>query len=905
MKSRPPIILLALIIATFLLGGTARAQTSATLYAYWGQLTYGAGFNSPAGIAFDSNYLYVADKNSNHILKFTFNGNFSGAFAWGLDKPTDIAIDTGGNVYVSTPGNNCVIKFDSSGNVKASWAGLNNPGGIAIDDTGAAFVADTGNNRIVKLGPSGQYSFWGNGQFSTPAGLAFLATGTKKYLYVADSGNHRIRKLDGATGEVLSQWGSYGAGPGQFSSPTGIAVDNSGAVFVADTGNQRIQKFDGNGAFLCEWGAAGTGNYGFTGPRGIAAADKIYVCNAGGNRVQAFQSYTATADAGPDVTTPDLTPGLDPITVTLSGGNSSPAGRIVSYQWTQTSGTPVTLADPTKAVTSFTAPVVGTNGASLTFQLAVTFITGQVKDDCLVNVTWVNLAPTSSTGGNRTVAEGSLVTLHGSGADPDDGVASYLWTQTGGPAVTLSDPQAQEPTFIAPDVGVAGAALTFQLKVTDSHGLSATDQCIVNVTWVNAPPKARAGADQTVDENTGGVTLDGAGSDDPDGDNLTYLWSLVSVEGAIIGDVVFDPNVPQPAFTAPEVGRDGANLNFRLTVTDVYGARDSATCTVKVRNVNTPPEVEAGLNLLVLSKDVAGTILTGTARDGDFDPLTYRWLEGDQVLAAGNVGADGTAPLNLANIPLAVGAHTLTLEVSDGLAAATDSMVLTIGNSPPTVAPSGGGVFRVDEYSTKPVILGGQVFDYDGDVVTYQWFEGATALSGADSSGAVKTLPGGGQGIDLPEFITTSLAVGLHSLTLVADDGFGNKVSSQPVTVTIIAGGLPTLAPKADKTILWPPNKTMAPVLIAANASDGNGGPIALTAAVACIDNGQAYGKEGVDWTKPVINGDGTISLQLSADRLGKGTGRTYTVTITATDTWKNRSSANVQIKVPHDQGKN
>jgi hypothetical protein len=65
---------------------------------------------------------------------------------------------------------------------------------------------------------------------------------TSGYIYVADSYNNRIQKFS-ASGEYITQWGSFGTGNGQFKIPYGIAVDASGNVYVADTVNNRIQKF--------------------------------------------------------------------------------------------------------------------------------------------------------------------------------------------------------------------------------------------------------------------------------------------------------------------------------------------------------------------------------------------------------------------------------------------------------------------------------------------------------------------------------------------------------------------------------------------------------------------------------------------------------------------------------------
>jgi hypothetical protein len=212
--------------------------------------------------------------------------------------------------------------------------------------------------------------------------------------------------------------------------------------------------------------------------------------------------------------------------------------------------------------------------------------------------------------------------------------------------------------------------------------------------------------------------------------------------------------------------------------------------------------------------------------------------------------------------------------------------------SAPTVAPTADGTFQVN----TPVLLDGQVLDYDGDLLEYQWLEGTAKLG----SGEVQATPGGAP-VKLPQFTISSLEVGTHTLTLQVSDRVNSPVA-KTIIVTIIDNTMPTLAPVADKTILWPPNKQMVPVTIQANASDNSGIPVDLKVAVACNESQNG----GVYWTQPVINqNEGTIYLELQADRFGKGDGRQYTVTITATDQSGNASTANVKILVPHDQGKN
>jgi len=196
----------------------------------------------------------------------------------------------------------------------------------------------------------------------------------------------------------------------------------------------------------------------------------------------------------------------------------------------------------------------------------------------IVNVTWENEPPTADAGPDQTVDEGVIVTLDGSNStDPDDGIASYQWTQTAGTSVTLSDATAVQPTFTSPNGDEDGESLTFQLTVTDNSALQSTDTCIVNVTWQNIPPTANAGPDQTVDEGET-VTLDGSNSTDPDGTISSYLWSQTGGTPVTLSDSTSS----MPTFTAPTVGVSGEALTFQLTVTDNGGLQAADSCTVTI-----------------------------------------------------------------------------------------------------------------------------------------------------------------------------------------------------------------------------------------------------------------------------------------------------------------------------------
>ncbi len=236
-------------------------------------------------------------------------------------------------------------------------------------------------------------------------------------------------------------------------------------------------------------------------------------------------------------------------TVTLDGSASyDPDGEIVSYMWTQTGDTSVELSDSEIAQPTFTAPDTGPEGETLTFTLTVKGA-GELEDSdtCTVTVRGQeqpNQAPVADAGDDQTVDEGSTVTLDGSASyDPDGTIASYQWTQTGGPTVTLSDPTATQSTFVTPPVDADGAELTFELTVTDEDGLQSTDEVSVMVSdnGINGFPtdattfKVSTGENMGVKAGTGAhITYLEAVSpdtiDDSEGQPDTLIYGLIDLK---------------------------------------------------------------------------------------------------------------------------------------------------------------------------------------------------------------------------------------------------------------------------------------------------------------------------------------------------------------------------------------
>jgi hypothetical protein len=355
--------------------------------------------------------------------------------------------------------------------------------------------------------------------------------------------------------------------------------------------------------------------------------------------------------------------------VTLDGSISFDANADpLTYHWEQIAGPPVALSNSTAMRPVFTAPAVSAGGATLTFQLTVN--DGHVNgapDTVNVTVTNVNHAPVADAGHDQTVRAGSAVTLDATGSFDQDGDSlDYLWFQTAGAAVTLSDPTVARPTFTAP---AAGETLTFVLIVNDGIVspdpdviFESSDDVRIVVSGANQTPIASAGSDQTVDEGAT-VTLNATASADADGDRLTYSWTQVS--GPAIALV--DADSGQPHFTAPVVAATGATLVFQLVVGDGSAASEPDTVTITIRDATQPPSCALATaspslvwppNHKLVSVAVQGVsgpedpdvriTITGVRQDepldglGDGDTAPDAVLQGDSVLLRAERSGLGT-----------------------------------------------------------------------------------------------------------------------------------------------------------------------------------------------------------------------------------------------------------------------
>jgi serine/threonine-protein kinase len=298
-----------------------------------------ASFKNPYHVAADSKgNVYVADWGNNLIRKISPEGEtsiFAGSGIAGADdgpgasasfkNPTGVTVATNGTVFVADWGNHNIRAISPEGNVTtlagASTVGykdstgkeamFKSPYGVAVDASGNVYVADSGNYVIRKITASGVVTTLAGSRRATFAdGLGkdasfksprHVAVDSKGNVYVADSGNNRIRKVaqDGLVTTVAGSatvGSSNGVGDAaSFNVPDGVAVDAGGNVYVADTGNNLIRKIalDGKVTTLAGSGVSGSSNgvageASFNNPRGIAidTGGALYVADYENNLIR-------------------------------------------------------------------------------------------------------------------------------------------------------------------------------------------------------------------------------------------------------------------------------------------------------------------------------------------------------------------------------------------------------------------------------------------------------------------------------------------------------------------------------------------------------------------------------------------------------------------------------------------
>ncbi|MGE0358418.1 MAG: FG-GAP-like repeat-containing protein [Burkholderiales bacterium] len=279
-----------------------------------------ATFIFPSRVATDSvGNVYVADQSNSRVRRIDTNGNIAtvagnGSTAFSGDGgaatsaglfPSDFAVDGAGNLYIADGVNRRIRKVDANGIIStiagngeagdsgdggaATAATLRYPSGVALDASGNLFIADESSHIVRRVDPAGiittvagvhlplgGWAFGGDGGPATEAYLdspSDVATDAAGNLYIADSGNRRVRKVDlngiitTVAGNGSDQYPGDG-GPATaagFSKPHSIAIDPAGIIYIATRDDRKVRKVDTAGVITT---AAGAGFGGTSGSDG-------------------------------------------------------------------------------------------------------------------------------------------------------------------------------------------------------------------------------------------------------------------------------------------------------------------------------------------------------------------------------------------------------------------------------------------------------------------------------------------------------------------------------------------------------------------------------------------------------------------------------------------------------------
>lgn len=316
----------------------------------------GATFNLPTVVTLDhQNNIIVVDRSNHKIRKVTPQGivtTLAGTGVAGAQDgpgasatfryPDGAVVDSQGNIYITDQSNHKIRKIDTNGIVStfagtgtagfqdgaASEAKFFYPAGMAIDADDNLYIADYSNHKIRVITPAGVVSTYagtiagnvdGNlatAQFNGPTGVCLDSQGN---LYVADYGNHKIRKVD-TSGMITTFAGNGTAGAtdgtataATFYYPAIVAANSNNELFVTDQNNHKIRKISPTGVVTTY---AGTGVAGandekatsstFNSPTGIVVGpnDKMYIADYANHKIRKIQTYGY-------VITPNLPAGLN------------------------------------------------------------------------------------------------------------------------------------------------------------------------------------------------------------------------------------------------------------------------------------------------------------------------------------------------------------------------------------------------------------------------------------------------------------------------------------------------------------------------------------------------------------------------------------------------------------------
>ena len=579
-----------------------------------------------------------------------------------------------------------IATFESGGNTYAAVA--------AYEDDGVQILNITDPSRVTA---AGSITNTGTLELNGATGITIFESGGSTYAAVAADDDNGVQILDITDPSNVTAAGSIAnTNTLELLGAEGIATFESGGNTYAavtaynDNGVQILDITDPSNV-TAAGSIADTNTLELNGARGIAtftSGGSTYAAVAahfddGVQILDITDPSNVTAAGSITDTTTLVLRGAEGITTFESGGNTYAAVTAFFDRGIQildiTDPSNVTAAgsitDTTTLVLRGAADIATFESGGSTYAAVTSF------DDHGVQILRLNSPPEVGAGADQEVVEGSTVNLSGTATDDDTGdTLAYSWTHDGTLAITITGSDSASASFTAPNVA-ANTTITVTLTVNDGT-VDVTDTLQVTITdSPNSPPEVGAGADQEVVEGAT-VNLLGTATDDDPEDTLAYSWT----HDDTLAITITDSDSLSASFTAPGVA---ANTTITVTLTVNDGTVD-VTDTLRVTitdSPNSPPEVGAGDDQEVV--EGATVSLSGTATDDDTeDTLAYSWTHDDTlaitITDSDSLSASFTAPGVAANTTI-----TVTLTVNDGTVDVTDTLRVTITDSP-TARPRWG-----------------------------------------------------------------------------------------------------------------------------------------------------------------------------------------------------------------------
>ena len=522
----------------------------------------------------------------------------------------------------------------------------------------------------------------------------------------------------------------------------------------------------------------------------------LYGCGGG---TDATANVAPTANPGPSQ---NVVVGA---VVSMDGSASKDSdGGSLTFKWAligKPIGSAASLTNPTYPNPKFTADLAGNYVVSLVVNDGKANSTVATVS---VTATVANAAPVANAGVNQNVVIASTVTLDGTAStDANNDSLSYKWVLQSKPATssaTLAAATSAKPTFKADVAGTYVATLV----VNDGKANSELAAVSILASATNLAPVAKPGVNQSVVTGTK-VSVDASASSDPNGDSITYRWSLLFKPAGSTA-TLSSATTASATFTADLAG----TYLVGLTVNDGKVDSPVVVLTVTAAKLNAVPVASAGTNQNVTAATL--TTLDGTAStDADLDGLSYTWSLISKPSSSNATLSSTTSPKPTFT-PDVAGTYVASLVVSDGKDRSPTAVVTVIASSANSAPVANAGAAQSVSTAAVVTLNGTGSTDANGDTLTYRWTltSKPTSSTAALSSATVAS----------PTF-TADLA-GSYVASLVVNDSKVDSTNTSTVTITASAANSAPVANAGPVQTVSRTGGTVTVTLTGAGSTDAN-----------------------------------------------------------------------------------